>query len=446
MCGAYYKRFVSVICVYVCLCFVSLQALAATAPAYNGKMNNAVGGVIQAKVKKWGFAANDPRVTATFAGVGTGLTTVAVGVAGGAVAAVGWPALLVAAGVAAIVTGAMSLGLDSLYKWLFNSDGTISTSGAGKSGVLLKGGPYVEGSLSTLQYPAPHTSSQAHDSWQRSCQKYNQCAGTTLVAKSVTSGGGAFGPITVYPYEVLKDGKLYTNFNMILYSTGASTSCDAGMLSEKGICVAFQEDSSEGVGNVKPSAAVENIPASELNKSVSDQFLAAAANIAWKAAANTGGLPWTPTDPVTPADVAVWRAENPTMVPTVGDAIAPVSNNNTVTVNPGSSAQPGAGPGTTPGSGTAVDLGPNPNTPAPTLETIPTAQQILGPLLGLMPDLKAFSVPSHSGACPSPSFVAFGATYALNSHCPLLESNRQLIEAAMLLCWTLASVFIVLRA
>ncbi|KAB8052204.1 hypothetical protein GCN78_10320 [Janthinobacterium rivuli] len=410
-------------------------------------MNNAVGGVIQAKVKKWGFAANDPRVTATFAGVGTGLTTVAVGVAGGAVAAVGWPALLVAAGVAGVVTGSITLAFDSLYKWLFNPDGTITTSGGGGNGTLVKGGQYVSGTVSSLHYPAPHTRMQAEDNWQRSCKPYDQCAGTSLQAQPIIQGteNGGF-PITIYPYNVMHNGRIYTNFSMILHANGASTNCNDGMLADKGVCFALQSASSESVSNAKPSTAVENIPASELNKAVSDQFLAAAANTIWKAAPNNGGLPWTPSDPVTPADVAVWRAENPTMVPTVSDAIAPVSNTNAVVVNPGGAAQPAEGPTTTPGSGTAVDLGPNPNTPAPTLETIPTAQQILGPLLGLMPDLKAFSVPSHSGLCPSPSFVAFGATYALNSHCALLESNRQLIEAAMLLCWTLASVFIVLRA
>lgn len=223
-------------------------------------------------------------------------------------------------------------------------------------------------------------------------------------------------------------------------------SCDTGMVADKGNCVNLQTGSADGVTNAKPSAAVENIPASELNKAISDQFLAAAANAAWKAASNYGGLPWTPTDPVTPADVAEWRAANPSMVPTVGDAIAPVSNGSAVVVSPSGSGQTGTGPSTTPGSGTVVDLGPNPNTPAPTLETIPTAQQILSPLLGLMPDLKTFSVPSHTATCPTTSFVALGTAYAIDSHCSLLEANRQLIEAVMMLCWTLASVFIVLRA
>ncbi|WP_343730460.1 hypothetical protein [Duganella sp.] len=411
-------------------------------------MNNAVAGVIQLKVKKWGFAANDPRVAATFTGVGGGLTTLALGVAGGAVAAVGWPALLVTAGVAAVVTGSISLAMDSLYKWLFNSNGTISTSGGGGgNGALVKGGAYVAGSYSTAQYPAPHTKSQAEDDWQRGCKPYNQCTGTTVEASGVhqsTDSGGL--PITVYAYNVMKNSNVYTSFSMTLRSTGASMSCDAGMVADKGVCVALQTGTPDGVSNASPSAAVENIPASELNKALSDQFLAAAANAAWKAASNYGGLPWTPSDPVTPADVAAWRAENPSIVPTVGDAIAPVSNGNAVVISPSNSGQPGTGPSTTPGSGTVVDLGPNPNTPAPTLESIPTAQQILSPLLGLMPDIKSFVVPSHSAACPTASFVALGRAYAIDTHCALLETNRQLIEAVMMLCWTLASVFIVLRA
>lgn len=448
MCGAYYKRFVSVICIYVCLCFTSLQAFAATVPAYNGKMNNAVASVIQFKVKKWGFAANDPRVTATFTGVGTGLTTLALGVAGGAVAAVGWPALLVSAGIAAVVTGSITLALDSIYKWLFNADGTITTSsGGGGNGALVKGGAYVSGSYSSAQYPAPHTKAQADDDWQRGCNPYNQCTGTTVEAGPIyqsTENGNS--PITVYHYDVKKGVNAYTNFAMILHASGASMSCDTGKAADKGVCVSIQTGSSDGLNNANPSAAVENVPASELGKAVSDQFLAGVANVAWKAASNSGGLPWTPSDPVTPADVAEWRAENPSNVPTVGDAIAPVSNGNTVVISPNTSGQAGNGPSTTPGSGTTVDLGPNPNTPAPTLEATPTAQQILAPVLGLMPDLKTFAVPSHSAACPATSFAALGRTYALDSHCALLEANRQLIEAVMMLCWTLASVFIVLKA
>lgn len=165
------------------------------------------------------------------------------------------------------------------------------------------------------------------------------------------------------------------------------------------------------------------------------------------AASTPNALPWSASDPITPADVAEWKAANPNAIPSVGDAIAPVAA-------PGSSAvpiaQPGTspstGPATTPGQGTQVDLGPNPNTPPPGLEATPTAQMIMDPILNLMPDLRNFAVPAHSSECPKGSFDALGKTYTIDSQCQLIEQNRSIIEAAMLLVWAIAAIFIVLRA
>ncbi|MNW66789.1 hypothetical protein D3C74_452930 [compost metagenome] len=103
-------------------------------------------------------------------------------------------------------------------------------------------------------------------------------------------------------------------------------------------------------------------------------------------------------------------------------------------------------PTPTPGEGTEVDLGDDPNTPAPTMEDTPTAQAILSPILNLMPDLKNFAVPSHASECPKPSFSVFGHDYRWEVHCTLMDQNRALIEAAMLLVWSIAALFIVLRA
>lgn len=124
----HYKRFIGVVLVAWSVLFTSL---AEAIPAYNGRVNVAVGGIVSAKVGKWGFAANDPRITATASGIGMGLTYLGVGIATGAVATVGWPALLAAAGISALVGGGVSLAVDGLYKWIFNSDGTVTTQGGG---------------------------------------------------------------------------------------------------------------------------------------------------------------------------------------------------------------------------------------------------------------------------------------------------------------------------
>jgi len=195
---------------------------------------------------------------------------------------------------------------------------------------------------------------------------------------------------------------------------------------------------------------VDALPQAELAKPLSDSMLAAAANASWKAMQNSGSsaLPWAASDPITPADVAAWRSDNPTMVPTVGDAIAPIAPAGATSANVGSAPVTGAtaAPAATPGTGQQVNLGSDPNIGAPTLEQTPTAAQILAPILNLMPDLKSFTVPSHSSSCPTATFSAFNRSYTVDSHCSLIESNRTLIEAAMLLLWSIASVLVVLRA
>ena len=84
----HYQRLVGVIVVAWAVLFTSF-AQAQALPAYNGRVNAAVGGIVSSKIGKWGFAANDPRITATASGIGAGLTTLGVGLATGAVATVG---------------------------------------------------------------------------------------------------------------------------------------------------------------------------------------------------------------------------------------------------------------------------------------------------------------------------------------------------------------------
>lgn len=130
-CG-YYQRLVVVIGLVLSMLSPS-SAFAAAVPAYSGKMNNAIGGIVQQKVGKWGFAANDPRIPATINGIGAGVTTLVVGGLGVAVGAATWPAVLVGAGITALVSGLVSLGQDAATRWYFNSDGTITMPGTGTS-------------------------------------------------------------------------------------------------------------------------------------------------------------------------------------------------------------------------------------------------------------------------------------------------------------------------
>ena len=406
--------------VIACLLFSS-NVYAQALPAFTGRVNTAIAGLVKAKAVRWGFAANDPRIAATFTGVSSGLTTIAIGVATGSVAVIGWPALLVAAGVTVLVAGAISLGSESLYKWLFNPDGMVTTTSPGKPGIPYENYVWHDG-INSVQdgYPSQIVLGQ-------------DCL-------PLKAGGGSNGVLGNYslPFKYWCG-----NRNAIPPLPNELREMTADMLNGSPTA------SVSVVASPEKSAAA--IPDDELAKPISNEMLAAAANAAWKVAdMSSGGLPWSASDPITPEEVATWKHENPQSVPTVADLVAPAANGNTVPVSPrvpvDGSPSPFPGPEPTPGKGTQVDLGPNPNVPAPLLEATPTAIAILGPLFELMPDLKEFEVPSHESTCPKPSFMALGSTYKLESQCILIEQNRSLIEASMMLVWLLGSMFIILRA
>lgn len=239
--------------------------------------------------------------------------------------------------------------------------------------------------------------------------------------------------------------------------------------------------------------AVAAVPDSIKKEKLSPDALAAVVNTAWKAAADpnsSGGVPWSASDPITPSDALAWTGSNASAAPTVGDFTAPanhfsgssgISIGSPPSVGTGGSTSPGTTPGTTtpgtttpgtttpgtnpgttpgtdpvavpqpsapvtPGEGTKIDWGPNPNIGAPMLESTPTAASILDPIFNVMPDLKNFGVPNHASVCPTAGFTLYGNPYLIDVHCSLFDQNRQVIAACAVLCFTLASLFIVLRA
>lgn len=431
---------------------------AAPVPAYSGGMNNAVGSLMKFKVSKWGFAANDPRVLATTGAVGAGLTQVAVAVGTGAVATVGWPAVLAGAGIAAVVGGVVAL-VPALIDWLWGD-------GADKGKAKASGTGMGSGDPNSLPL-MPATFPAILDAYGAGQDIYfKQADGKVRHVKtiSVKCPSSSFCSVPS-PYSGNMDYTFTTAYSGPFpgpngyWSKAYSKTVGSANGSPYEYWLVFDFAPPTGVPitvpaytpAMKPIAdVIADIPPAVLAQPISDKMLADAANAAWKQAAanNPNVLPWSATDPITPADVSAWRTANPDNVPmpTVGDFISPVAP-------PGATSVPiplpGSNPNTspaTPGQGTQIDLGPDPNTPPPQLEQTPTAAQILAPILGLMPDLKAFTVPGHTAECPRPTFAVWSKSYTVESHCDLLEANRSILEAAMLLVWTLASIVIVLRA
>ncbi len=221
------------------------------------------------------------------------------------------------------------------------------------------------------------------------------------------------------------------------------------------------------------STVYPQMAASSLGKPLDPMFMATLVNDTWqRAAAQPGyaGLPYSVTAPVTATDAQGWSTAAPMDVPTVGDLFTPAASAGS-TVVIGTGVYPGATSGTGTASGgsgstvgssqqvsvintpnvnvvnrVSVDLGADPTVQSPTLESTPTISMILSPVMDLLPDLKHWAVPAHGSACPQPSFSVLGHSFSLTAQCDLAESNRTAIYTAFAAMFTLAALFVVLRA
>lgn len=408
------------------LMFLPVFASAAGAPAFSPKFGTAVGGVIEQKAAKRGFAANDPRFNATIAAVGSVATTVALA----AVGAAGAPLWLTIA-VGAVVAGGVSLASDALYdfyKWIFNDDGTVSTTGGGS--------PVIDPGLGQGQcYSWPGEPQICSGSAKDVCGQLSGPGGSKLVwGTSVSKGPGCVwaGP-DCGPVDANWCGYGYPS---IIQGTPTAAP-GQGALS-----------------HVSWDTAAGSIPAAVASSPVNPQIVADAANKFWQQAAsqpNYQGLPYSYTDPVTASDVQQWQQANPGSYPSVGDAAGPAINPATGTApvtTPGQVTNPTPGIPTAPDGTPKLDLGIDPGIGSPNLEATPTGAQILGPITGLMPDLKNFQVPSHQGECPKPEFdiAVLHTRVRMDAQCTLFEGVRGPLYNGSLVAWIIAALFIVLSA
>ncbi len=409
---------------------LAVHAQAATVPAYSPRFGQAMAGVIETKASSMGFAANDPRIAATEAGIGTVLTGIAVSLA----SAAGLP-LWATIAVGGLTAVAVSLGVGALTSWLFNADRSVSVAGAGTGGITAGGsaytvvGPdgatYVGGDGAGIQLAALEAAYSY--AWHG-------------IAYNSSAGGLNY-------YDAYANDDNHHTYLTIGTATPVTASATCSGYMRNDVCV---PGTPPAPVIQAPSDAVAAVPSGDMTLPVNPQILAAAANNAWQqAAAQPGyqGVPYQASNPVTSTDVEAWRSANASAYPTVGDLLSPAVNPATSTVpfvGPGVSANPGTNTG--PAGSTQVNVGPDPAIPAPALEAAPTAAQILAPLLNLMPDLKAYTVPAHEGTCPSVTFSLFERSIAMDQHCTLLESVRTQLFAVMALVWAVLAVMIVLTA
>lgn len=439
----------------ICCLFAMQSAWAQALPNLEPqpeRVTRAVSGALQQGMQKRGFAANDHRFMNTVAraspvmSVAAGSTAAAVTV--GVVTAPAWATVAIAAGIGAVVTYAVGLGIDSLVDWLFRDDGLIDQSSAENS-----------------TYPS-HAFSAGDRVWT-----YKDWQGVQHY------GANADALAREYRYvDMKRQGFLHIseptcfadgttgywcgNYRVILSGT-APVSCGAGMQAIGSNCASFSyplPTTFPDADGLTPQQAINNLTDEELDKPLNPALVAALANLAWQQAAQEpgyDGLPYPQADPLTASDVAPWVQANPERAPTVRDFVspnpAPNSNSNpwALPSNPSAPNQAPAAPNqntANPGAeNPTANLGPDPGIGAPTLEAIPTAQQIAQPILDMLPDLRGYTPSSYTGECPRPTIELYG-THVLDAHCSLIDDNKAIIQAAMLLAWALIALFIVLSA
>lgn len=443
--------------VFVMLCQTTTVYAQALPVAKPENVNRLLSGVLQQGMQKRGFAANDHRFGNTVARVspvvsgfvGTGA---AAAVTVGTITAPAWVTVALAAGIGAVVSYAVTLAFDGLVSWLFNEDSVdVSMAPINSEGSTISlGGAYWSAGSPRGTIYGGNGIAVARQSYTEWATQYEE------IAVPICSSNASIAICTAAEPDAIGN---YLTRQALYYSSGAPSSCVRGHFFLDGTgCIPYVADEGEYLEDVSPQRAIEAIPEEDLNKRVNPALLAALVNRAWQHGASQpdyDGLPYPQADPITQAEVSNWTQANPEFAPTVRDFVAPnpATNPNTNPwVLPSNPTAPNLSPAA-PNTGTTnpainqplQNLGPDPGIGAPTLEAIPTAQQIAQPILDMLPNLSGYKPSSHIGECPRPTIELYG-THVLDAHCTLIDDNKAIIQAAMMLAWALIALIIVLSA
>jgi hypothetical protein len=427
------------------------------------------------KVAKLGFAANDPRIAGTVEAMSAAASGFAQTAATGANPVVNAPWAVVGevAGMAGLLLAPTPLADGSVDQWQFNRDGTITLSGnphaAGGSvtpqfAPLTVGGTYWAGSSGSDEGFGANADAAAQAAAQAYDDFYATNGGLTETVTGCT-------PVTATTANCVEQVHTASGILIATATNGfqqvstpwAGPACSTGLYYNNA-CQAYKSPSNSGPPPVETQTlsveqAIAQIPSSDDNLPLSPDLMAALADSLWEDAASQPGyqgLPYPSSDPVTSADLAPAQQSNPQSWPSVGDFVAPqtspsgsgnpgTSNPSSNPYSPPASTSPVSQP-TNPGTGSEVNLGPDPGIGSPSLEEIPTASQILAPILSLLPDLRAYVVPSHTSQCPQPSITLFDQSFTFSRQCELAEQLRPEITGVCFLAFALSALFIVLTA
>lgn len=102
------------------------------------------------------------------------------------------------------------------------------------------------------------------------------------------------------------------------------------------------------------------------------------------------------------------------------------------------STEPGTDTGTEPGTDTGTGGGSETATP-PTLDNPPDGKTILAPILEMFSEWDDFSIGSRAASCPIAEFELWDKNFVIDSHCQLIENNREVIKIVFLIFWGFAA-------
>lgn len=142
------------------------------------------------------------------------------------------------------------------------------------------------------------------------------------------------------------------------------------------------------------------------------------------------GLPISSSSPlVTAQDVLDAAASVGRTNPTQAEWTTPWQDLETST-EPDTGTEPDTDTGTGGGSETATP---------PTLDNPPDGKAILAPILGMFPEWEDFSIGTRSAVCPVAEFTVWDKNFVIDSHCGLIEQNRELIKVIFLIVWAFSA-------
>jgi hypothetical protein len=413
---------------------VSAQAL--YSPPVNKVGGALAEGVTQTLIRR-GFAANDPRIYQTIRAVGSRVLPLASAAGSGA----NWLGL--AARLSPWVTAGVLVYTG--VKWYFDNQGNVF--GANALGGVVLGGEcfFVYGTSFCTGSPE-----QALIWYAINYTSWIDVTGVILTLVSSSGSGlrylGEFGGHQ--PGSGLLPVKNYNSFP--IYAGVASATCPGGQGALNGTCVPAPMDKYSSSGSSSPKTlqtAYDALPQAAKDGALSPELAAELANRLWRDAAvqpGYDGVPWSGDVPVNGPDFLPVQAAHPSDWPVTSalNDVVPTS------VSPVQSSYVNPNQVNSPSGSTKVDLGPDPGVQAPNLESPPT--NLFKPISDLLAPWLTWTVPNHSGVCPtfqaSPSIAGRVFNVDLSSHCAFVEPYKSTILAASLVCWAVIAVFIILAA